>query len=562
MVNFKISLLSTFLSITLFSCSVIYGQNKEELHKKTYMQLFEDLNSEETLEQKHFYASIIIDKAKKENNSEFLILGYHTNAILYEDETMLRYCDSIIALTESNSNETYPAEAYQLKGYYYFNSKNYKRALDNYLKVSFYAKKFKDEKLNFKSNYSIGIIKRLINEKEAALALFKENYNYAKNNLAKIDTLQYLNSITAIANIFNDMKLGNSSSAYNKLGFKESVRFKNKNYAHHFSLNQGLSLYYKEEYEESIDSLEKHIPFFKNTDENADLSLAYYYCGASNQKINNLEDAIFYYKKVDTVFREKKSIYPISRDAYIKLISYYKKNNDLKNQLLYVNQLIEVDSILNKELLYLNKGIYVDYDIPNLKLEKKEIINEMNKNKAANRNRLIILCCFIISILGVLIYQINRKKVYKKRFEDIIKSENEVESKKQAKQIITLDISENIIIDVLESLDEFEQSNSFLSTNISLNTLAKEINTNSSYLSKIVNHYKNKSFSNYLNTLRIDYFIKTAKTNPNLRKYTVKAIASEMGFKNSESFSKAFYKSKGIKPSYFIKEIEKSNLKN
>ncbi|NVK53168.1 MAG: AraC family transcriptional regulator, partial [Flavobacteriaceae bacterium] len=41
------------------------------------------------------------------------------------------------------------------------------------------------------------------------------------------------------------------------------------------------------------------------------------------------------------------------------------------------------------------------------------------------------------------------------------------------------------------------------------------------------------------------------------RKYSVKAIAHEVGFNTAESFSKAFFKFAGIKPSYFIKELNK-----
>ena len=40
------------------------------------------------------------------------------------------------------------------------------------------------------------------------------------------------------------------------------------------------------------------------------------------------------------------------------------------------------------------------------------------------------------------------------------------------------------------------------------------------------------------------------------------AIAQEVGFNNSESFSKAFYKKTGIYPSYFIKQLEKENKKS
>ncbi|MDE1205393.1 helix-turn-helix domain-containing protein [Tenacibaculum sp. LAR 2:5] len=77
------------------------------------------------------------------------------------------------------------------------------------------------------------------------------------------------------------------------------------------------------------------------------------------------------------------------------------------------------------------------------------------------------------------------------------------------------------------------------------------------YLSKIINHFKKESFSNYLNNLRIEYIVHRLKEDKVLRKFTIRTIADEAGFNNAESFSKAFFKAKGIKPSYFLKELEK-----
>jgi len=71
----------------------------------------------------------------------------------------------------------------------------------------------------------------------------------------------------------------------------------------------------------------------------------------------------------------------------------------------------------------------------------------------------------------------------------------------------------------------------------------------------IINHHKEKNFSNYLNDLRIEYVIKELKTNIVLRKYTIEALANEIGFNSSESFSKAFYRKTGIYPSYYIKRL-------
>ncbi|QTD36723.1 AraC family transcriptional regulator [Polaribacter batillariae] len=87
---------------------------------------------------------------------------------------------------------------------------------------------------------------------------------------------------------------------------------------------------------------------------------------------------------------------------------------------------------------------------------------------------------------------------------------------------------------------------------------AKDLNSNTNYLSKIINHYKGLSFSNYLNTLRINFIISELKVNSLYRKFTIKAIAEEAGFNNPESFSKAFYKITNVKPSFFMKQLEEN----
>ena len=112
-----------------------------------------------------------------------------------------------------------------------------------------------------------------------------------------------------------------------------------------------------------------------------------------------------------------------------------------------------------------------------------------------------------------------------------------------------------MISDILKKLEIFESEHTFIKNGITLNKLSKDFNTNTAYLSKIINHYKKESFSSYLNNLRIDFVIKELKNNKQFRSYTILAISKEIGFNNPESFSKAFYKKTGIYPSYFIKEL-------
>ncbi|MNT16293.1 DNA-binding transcriptional regulator ChbR [compost metagenome] len=112
---------------------------------------------------------------------------------------------------------------------------------------------------------------------------------------------------------------------------------------------------------------------------------------------------------------------------------------------------------------------------------------------------------------------------------------------------------------ILEKLKHFETKKDYLEPNITIQLLSTKFETNTKYLSKIVNAYKGKSFIQYINDLRIEFALVQLQKDNKLSKYTIQALAVEFGFNSAESFSAAFYKKAGIKPTYFIKELENSN---
>ncbi|MBQ0733883.1 helix-turn-helix domain-containing protein [Aquimarina celericrescens] len=89
-----------------------------------------------------------------------------------------------------------------------------------------------------------------------------------------------------------------------------------------------------------------------------------------------------------------------------------------------------------------------------------------------------------------------------------------------------------------------------------MNTFSKKLKTNSSYFSKIINIYKGKNFTNYINDLRVDYSIEKLQNDKKFRLYSIEAISREVGFGSTQSFSRAFTKKTGLTVSYFIKNIE------
>ena len=106
-------------------------------------------------------------------------------------------------------------------------------------------------------------------------------------------------------------------------------------------------------------------------------------------------------------------------------------------------------------------------------------------------------------------------------------------------------------------MDVFENKKLYLGKDCSLANVAKKLQTNSSYLSKIVNNYKENSFNSYINNLRIDYVLSKLQDDQRFRKYTISAIADEAGYNNAQSFGNAFFKQTSMKPSTFIKQLSK-----
>ena len=181
--------------------------------------------------------------------------------------------------------------------------------------------------------------------------------------------------------------------------------------------------------------------------------------------------------------------------------------------------------------------------------------------KLVNRKRLLILSTLSVVILVVfVIYYYKREQRFKLKFQELLQADNinfqKVEI--QDPERMPLEISEQIVADVLKNMSEFESSHGYLCKDITLNSLAKDFNTNSSYLSSIINHVKQTNFASYIRDLRITHAINCIKQKRgDYLKYSMNGLADEFGFITAESFSKAFTEKTDIKPSYFFEQLRK-----
>jgi YesN/AraC family two-component response regulator len=175
--------------------------------------------------------------------------------------------------------------------------------------------------------------------------------------------------------------------------------------------------------------------------------------------------------------------------------------------------------------------------------KKKQVINYMIFS-------LIPLLLFIIAFI------IHNKRKSEHNYKKII--ETYTESKKEIRgKVSEVKISDEQEDKILRDLQQLESKQYYLKAEFNQYTVAKKINTNTTYLSQIILKHKNYSFSDYTNELRINYLIKELMTNSKIRAYTMQALAELVGYKNGTSFSKIFKKKTGISPYQFIEKLKK-----
>ncbi len=510
------------------------------------------------------YANTLLVKAKQKNDPLSLAKAYRSAVFMFKNKfpERIAYLDSSIAVSKDLNHKLYPAVPYSIKGGEYKQIGNYDKALDNYLAALKYANASNNKNFYYLTKHNIGSLKEDIGEFDEAAKIFKEVIDYEdKNNISGIG---HLVTMLHLADSYRKLEYRDSATFYNTKGIQESLKDSLDIY-HFFVLHEGINLYYKQQYQKSLDSIDKAMLFiggYEYRDEEL-LVTAYIHLAKLYKEFDDKEKYLEYLLKINQSYDRSGFVSMEMREGYELLIDYYKSIDDQNKQLYYIDKLFSVDSVLDTNYKNLSKKIVLEYDTPKLLEAKQNLINALEQKEKKTSVKFIIAVIFaIVLIIAVAVIYIKNVR-YRKRFKELMQAptlEATVPKEISDKHPATpeaIGISEDIVNSVLEGLQKFEDKQGYLSANITTGELAKKLQTNSKYLSKIINTYKQKSFSVYINELRIDYVIEKLKRESKFRLYTIKAISREIGFNTTEAFSKSFYKKTGIYPSYFIKQLEK-----
>lgn len=559
-------LTSLFFYSNLHAQSEIFSQmSNEEIEKKIDSSSNDPTKMWELI---NFY----IKKSTAERNNEALFYAYRYASVNSRYPSNIKYADSALSTAKKSAKQNILLDAFLNRGNIYMAEEFYQEALDDILNANKLSQESGNVYIYNKTIYYIAQNKIYLGHYEDAkrellvcLKYFKDNIKN-ESSLGQNYEIYYLYSLMSL--IDSNTRLGHFDE--NQILLKEAFDYLETNrltqYIPYFISSEGTNAYYSKDYNTAISKLSEAIELYNDQwTHNTEV----FYLGMSYWHTGKKQLAIKYLEEIDKHYEKTKKLDPQFRSAYEILITYYKSTGNTEKQLEYINKLMFLDKSYQKNYKYLYQRIVKEYDTKKLVAEKNRIEGTL-KNQRIIFTSLLVLLLSASSIIGFRIYR--DKQNYKKRFEEIIALQNEVQSPailesenlvEKAPQQFEYEYYNKIpglnplfVENILKQLDIFENENRYLDSQMSQKSLSEEFGTNSTYFSKIINTYKGKNFTIYINDLRLDFIIEHLKTDMKYLSMDVKELASIAGFSSAENFSDNFRRKFDLKPSVFIKMMK------
>lgn len=549
----------------LFCLSLqIFGQKTDSLSDKSNRYLVSKIDSlafEKGSDLVQTYVKAYIRNNKTKENYKSLFYAYNV-AIFHFPDYAVEFADSALWAAEMTKDNNQIGSALNERAGLYYDYRQYKNALDEFLKADSILSHTQNSFLKNKVNYSIGVIRLYLGHYKEALQDFETAKLYF-NSVDEINhRLMLLRSLYRLGEVYQQTGDYRQAAATNLLGLQKATGQGEKYQIYYFNLAAGIDQYLAKDYVMASDYIEKSIPTLENLDDFDVVQKAYYYLGRAYSDSGNEQKALQNFVRVDSLFVKNGFLNPHARGSYEWLIDYYRESNDKDKQLYYINQLLKADLINTNNFQGLSYTLKTEYDTKRLEEAKNQLERRYNNWNYIWSGLLILMLGFII-FFSMRFRKTRKEKVLlQQRFDALMKQadseQNMVITKERTGEISKKqEIPTEVVESVLQKLQKFEDEKEFLDPKVDLNYLAKKFKTNRSYLSKIINEQKEMSFTPYLHNLRIAYIIDLLKNNPKYRDYTVKDLAIHFGFSGYRQFSNAFYEKTGLRPQYFLEQIKK-----
>jgi len=316
--------------------------------------------------------------------------------------------------------------------------------------------------------------------------------------------------------------------------------------------------------------LQKAISLGKEIDDGLVLSDAYKTAGLYYRKLKDNDQAIKYLEMSARYAKEIKNTIFL-KEIYNEFSLCYEAKGDSKNALNYLRLKNEIADTIQKQNA---QKAYIEMMVKYETMHTKEEIQEAKKNVSELEEESGRKSLFLLSILGggvltaLILTLIYRKKIaglivfYKnaknKKFRDR-RGDKSVVKVLETEDAENMHISEELFNQIKFNLKRLmDEEKKYLIPDLTLGETAKILNTNTTYLSKVINEQGEMNFNNYINKYRIEE-AKALLDSGKQDYLTFEGIGKSCGFISRSSFNKAFKKFTGLTPTEYL--AERNNIK-
>ena len=556
---------------------------------------------------KVFFNKSLIFAEKTGNDKQYIESKQALANILFENSNYQQALDSYLDILAMKELNDFPEKKAVLKmeiGACYLRLGNFDLALENL----FQAK----EELNDTSMYYGKTLNRIA-------VVYYQKGDYEKSIEFFIETIDVYEKIgfqSGIATINNNIgalyhKLNKIDEALEHFKYAKKKYLSVKNYKQSMSVMNNISKIYEKKGElikakqcfiEIIYICDSTLNELQSAIAHDNLGLIYSKMGQMDSALIVVEKALEYYKRKG--LKSKQMI------SYRSLAEIYKNHGKLTKEEEYLNKalvlalelkmkdqikkiysdLAEVyfklgklrkayqnqklfntykDSIFNEKNSKQIADLQTKYETTkkekeNLKLRSE---NELQKHSIEKKNTFIktfLIGGFIVMFLLILLFLEYRKK--DKAYQVLVKQNMKIAQKELAdkknpeesdiinpQEIEEQESNKNLI----DKLNQYiEEEKPYLQSDFSMDELCQVLQSNRSYISRAINTSKGKSFTDFLNELRVQE-ARRLLVDAKYKHITMEGIAQMSGFASRSSFYNNFNKCLGITPSYFRKSTKK-----
>lgn len=441
------------------------------------------------------------------------------------------------------------------------NQSNYNRALSNFLKyiqIEEQAKKPNKRNLMF-AYLNAGSIYNVFSDYSQALDFYFKGLKIS--TVLKNEELEFKFMNNIIGTYCDSKKLDEAEKFNEKIrhykninkGLREEYYFFNKGF---IEKNRGRDDEMIRYMTEAIHCIDKYsLGEERKVYPYSEMYMAY-------ERRGDLQTALKILNKYYALAKDLNQKY-IVVDCFKGYMQLYTKLGNREKALYYQDQYFRYsDSLLNLRVFNQVRSNYQNYEkyISNLKIENLEKIGTLQRRILF----LVLLGLCIAVCVAVIIFRqrqhLNRMNIAlynrnKELLEARSRKQGNIEKKdisdSSAEEVTKVPYSNDELLKKINDVMEHEEI--FCDPDFSLAGLAKLVDSNTSYVSQVINTTYNENFRTFIYEYRIRVAMKRLMDKGKYDNYNIQGIAESVGYKSSSNFIAAFKKVTGMTPSLYQK---------